>query len=263
MGRRFSLADIDATAGLTAVGGDHPDLTISSLGFASAFANVQGGGETLGKLNVQGTSDLKNLQKQVSQFFDLDSLMQAPAGSHVSLGGTVSFDAHTDGDLTADESDIAVGADFIATRSISTFPAEVDRRAETHARRSARISITRGASLFRRCMIWRLRCNLRRSILRRMETSSWAGNSGVEVPSFNISQGSVDLRLAQEEFGGAMSLFVAKPSAGQTPTLVQRIADNSVRVGFGKFERYRARGGSIRPASDFYSHCRSRFSPLN
>ena len=59
------------------------------------------------------------------------------------------------------------------------------------------------------------------------------GKLGVEVSSFKISQGSVDLRLAQEEFGGALSLFVPKPVEGQPPTLAQRIADNSVRVASG------------------------------
>ena len=43
----------------------------------------------------------------------------------------------------------------------------------------------------------------------------------------------MDLRLLQEEFGGALSLFVPKPADGQQPTLVQRLADNSVRVAAG------------------------------
>ncbi len=75
---------------------------------------MEGGGETLGKTNFQGTSDLKNLQQQLSQVVDLDSMLLAPAGSHVSLDGTLTFHAHTDGDFTAADSKVAVGADFSA-----------------------------------------------------------------------------------------------------------------------------------------------------
>ncbi len=59
------------------------------------------------------------------------------------------------------------------------------------------------------------------------------GKFGASIPSFAISQGTIDLRLVQEEFGGALSLFVPAPNPDQMPNLLQRIADNSVRIGSG------------------------------
>ena len=59
------------------------------------------------------------------------------------------------------------------------------------------------------------------------------GKFGVSVPSFAISQGTIDPRLLQEEFGGVLSLFVPPPATGEEPNIVQRIADNSVRVASG------------------------------
>ena len=41
-GSSVRVQDIDATAGLTAVGGDHPDLADIKLGLDSAFADVKG-----------------------------------------------------------------------------------------------------------------------------------------------------------------------------------------------------------------------------
>jgi len=232
-GTPVQLNDIEATAGLTAVGGDHPDLRDVKLSFTRAFASIQGGGQTLGKLNFQGTSDLKSVQQQISQVIDLDSLLQAPAGSHVSMGGTVAFDAHTDGDLTADDSKVGFGADFSATgvhidvpgrrtiddpkltatiggnlhHSVSQFVQAVNGL--TVAIQSPAINFAAGADV------------------------SLGGRFGASIPSFAISQGTVDLRLLQEEFGGALSLFVPKPAEGQKPTLMQRLADNSVRVAAG------------------------------
>jgi hypothetical protein len=232
-GSAVRVADIDATASLTAVGGDHPDLTDIKLGLDSAFADVKGGGATLGKLNVQGTSDLKNLQQQISQFFDLDALMQAPAGSHVSLAGTVAFDVHTDGDLTADQSDIGVGADFSATAVKIDIPG---RRSINEPKLTATIGANlhhAGSQLVQ--AVHDLKIGMQSPAINFAADGDFklGGKLGVEDSSFKISQGTVDLRLAQEEFGGALSMFVPKPVEGQAPTLAQRIADNSVRVASG------------------------------
>ena len=232
-GSAVRVADVDATASLTAVGGDHPDLADIKLGLDSAFADVKGGGATLGKLNVQGTSDLKNLQQQISQFFDLDALMQAPAGSHVSLSGTLAFDAHTDGDLTADESDIGFGADFSATAIKIDIPG---RRSINEPKLVAMIAANlhhAGSQLVE--AVTGLKIGVQSPAVNFAADGDFklGGKLGVEVSSFKISQGTVDLRLAQEEFGGALSMFVPKPVDGQPPSLAQRIADNSVRVASG------------------------------
>jgi len=232
-GQPVRVNDIDATAGLTAVGGDHPDLRDLNVGLNSAFAQVKGGGATLGKLNIQGTSDLSNVQKQVGQVVDLDALMQAPAGSHVSLSGTLAFDVHTDGDLTADESEIGVGADFSATGVNINIPG---RRTINEPKLSATIAanLHHAASQFVEA-VHDLKIGVQSPAINFAAAGDVkvGGKFGVEIPSFKISQGSVDLRLAQEEFGGAMSLFVPKPGANQTPTLAQRLADNSIRVASG------------------------------
>ena len=232
-GQAVRVQDIDATAGLTAVGGDHPDLADVKLGLSSAFASVKGGGATLGKLSFDGTSDLSNLQKQVSPVIDLDAMLKAPAGSHVSLAGTLAFDAHTDGDLTADESDIGVGADFSATGVNIDIPG---RRAINEPKLNATLAanLHHAGSQFIQA-VHGLKIGVQSPAINFAAggDAKMGGNFGVEIPSFKISQGSVDLRLAQEEFGGALSLFVPKPAAGQTPTLMQRIADNSVRVASG------------------------------
>jgi hypothetical protein len=232
-GAAVRVTDVDAMAGLTAVGGDHPDLADIKLGLSSAFADVKGGGATLGKLNVQGTSDLKNLQQQISQFFDLDALMQAPAGSHVSLSGTLAFDVHTDGDLTADESDIGVGADFNATAVNIGIPG---RRSINEPKLTATIGANlhhAGSQLVQAVNDLKIGVQSPAINFAANGDVKVGGRLGVEVSSFKISQGSVDLRLAQEEFGGVLSMFVPNPTAGQTPTLAQRIADNSVRVASG------------------------------
>ena len=139
-GTPVRLNDIETTAGLTAVGGDHPDLRDVKLSFTSAFASIQGGGQTLGKIKFQGSSDLKSVQQQISQVIDLDSLLHAPAGSHVSMGGTVAFDAHTDGDLTADDSNVGFGADFNLTGVHVGIPGRRHHRRSQADRRDRRQS---------------------------------------------------------------------------------------------------------------------------
>jgi hypothetical protein len=232
-GTPVQLNDIETTAGLTAVGGDHPDLRDIKLSFTSAFASIQGGGQTLGKLNFQGTSDLKSVQQQISQVIDLDSLLQAPAGSHVSMGGTVAFDAHTDGDLTADQSNVGFGADFNATGLHIDVPG---RRTIDDPKLTAAIggNLHHTASQFVQAVNG-LTVAVQSPAINFAAGAdvSLGGRFGASIPSFAISQGSVDLRLLQEEFGGALSLFVPKPADGQQPTLVQRLADNSVRVAAG------------------------------
>jgi hypothetical protein len=232
-GSTVKVNDIDATAGLTAVGGDHPDLHDVKVGLTSAFAQVKGGGPTLGKLSITGTSDLKNLQQQLSQLIDLDAMMQAPAGSHVTLAGTLGFDVHTDGDLTADQSDIGFGADFNATGVNIDVPG---RRSINEPKLTASI----GANLHHAGAqfvdaVHDLKVSVQSPAVNFAAGGDvkLAGKFGVEIPSFKITQGTIDLRLAQEEFGGALSLFVPKAEAGQTSTLMQRIADDSVRVASG------------------------------
>jgi hypothetical protein len=232
-GTPVGLNDIETTAGLTAVGGDHPDLRDVKLSFTSAFASIQGGGQTLGKLNFQGTSDLKSVQQQISQVIDLDSLLQAPAGSHVSMGGTVAFDAHTDGDLTADDSKVGFGADFNATGVHIDIPG---RRTIDEPKLTATIGgdLHHTASQFVQAVNG-LTVAIQSPAINFAAGAdvNLGGRFGASIPSFAISQGSVDLHLLQEEFGGALSLFVPKPAEGQQPTLVQRLADNSVRVAAG------------------------------
>jgi hypothetical protein len=232
-GTPVQLNDIETTAGLTAVGGDHPDLRDVKLSFTSAFASIQGGGQTLGKLNFQGSSDLKSVQQQISQVIDLDSLLQAPAGSHVSMGGTVAFDAHTDGDLTADESNVGFGADFSATglhidvpgrRTIDDPKLTASIGGNLHHTASQFVQAVNGLTVAVQSPAINFAAGADVSL---------GGRFGASIPSFAISQGSVDLHLLQEEFGGALSLFVPKPAEGQQPTLVQRLADNSVRVAAG------------------------------
>jgi hypothetical protein len=232
-GTPVRLNDIETTAGLTAVGGYHPDVRDVKLSFTSAFASIQGGGETLGRIKFQGSSDLKSVQQQISQVIDLDSLLHAPAGSHVAMGGTVAFDAHTDGDLTADQSNVGFGADFSATGVHIDIPG---RRTIDDPKLTAAI----GGILHHTAKVFVEGANALTVAIQSPAINfaaggdvNLAGKYGVSIPSFGISQGSVDLRLLQEEFGGALSLFVPKPADGQQPTLVQRLADNSVRVAAG------------------------------
>jgi len=232
-GQPVRVSDIDAKAGLAAVGGDHPDLRDVNVSMTSAFANVTGGGPTIGKLNIDGSSDLKNLQQQVSQIVDLDAMLHAPAGSHVSLAGTLGFKADTNGDFTADNSDIATGASFTATAVNITIPG---RRAITEPNFAASISATlhHTAAQFVQA-VNDLKISVQSPAVNFAASGSatLAGRFGVEIPSLKITQGTIDPRLVQEEFGGALSLFVPPAAADQTPTLMQRIADNSVRVASG------------------------------
>jgi hypothetical protein len=229
-GKAVHLQDITASAGATAVGGDHPDVRDVKIGLQSAFATVSGGGPSLGKLQIQASSDLNNLQQQVGQFIDLESAFHAAQGSHMSLAGTIGGGVHTDGDLTADDSMIAVGADLNAKGVSVDVPG---RRKIQEPNLAATVS-----------------ANLHHTSARFVEAAKdvnvsvqspaiqFAANGDAQLGdkfgvSFAITQGKIDTRLVQEELGGALSMFVPPPQAGQPETLVQKIADNSVRVASG------------------------------
>jgi hypothetical protein len=232
-GTPVHLSDIDASAGLTAAGGDHPDVQDIKLGLSSAFANVTGGGATIGKISVKGTSDLKQVQDQISQVVDLDSLFHAPQGSHVSLAGAIGFDAHTDGDFTADDSSIGVGANLNAKGVNISIPG---RRTINEPKFDGSVSATlhHTASQFvEAAHDLKLAAQSPAINFAAGGDVQMGGRYGVLIPSLKITQGSVDFRLAQEEFGGALSMFIKPPAAGQKPTIVQRIADNSVKVASG------------------------------
>ncbi|MGD0462906.1 MAG: hypothetical protein ABSB74_10500 [Tepidisphaeraceae bacterium] len=232
-GHPVQLSNIDLAAGVTAVGGDEPDLRNIKLSLSSAFANIQGGGETLGKTSFQGTSDLKNLQQQVNQIVDLDSMLQVPAGSHATFGGTIAFHAHTDGDLTAADSKVAVGADFSATDVDINIPG---RRQMSQPKFTATIggNLHHTAAQFVQA-VHDLAISIQSPAINFQAAgeAKIGGKFGVSVPTFAISQGTIDLRLVQEEFGGAMSLFVPGPKPGVQPNLIQRLADNSDRIESG------------------------------
>jgi hypothetical protein len=232
-GHPVQLSNIDMAAGVTAVGGSAPDLRNIKLSLASAFANIQGGGETLGKTSFQGTSDLKNLQQQVSQIIDLDSMLHVPAGSHATFGGTVAFHEHTDGDLTAADSTVAVGADFSATDVEINIPG---RRQMSQPKFTASIggNLHHTSAQFVQA-VHDLAISIQSPAINFQAggEAKVGGKFGVSVPTFAISQGSIDLRLVQEEFGGALSLFVPKPQPGEQPNLLQRVADNSARIESG------------------------------
>jgi AsmA family len=229
-GQPVELDDIDTTAGMTAVGGDQPQLRDISLSLTSALANVHGGGATLGKINFQGESDLKAVQRQLSQIIDLDSLLHAPAGSHVSLAGTLGFHAHTDGDLTAADSEVAAGADFSATGVDVNIPG---RRQMHEPKLTATISgkLHHTASQFVRS-VNDLAVTVQSPAVDFQAAAdvNVGGKFGVSVPSFAISRGKLDLPLLQQEFGGLLSLLAAR---GQGTGLLQKIADNSVRITTG------------------------------
>jgi hypothetical protein len=232
-GQPVRLSDIDLAAGVAALGGNQPDLRDVKLSLASAFASMQGGGESLGKLNFQGSSDLKNLQQQLSQVVDLDAMLHAPAGSHVSLEGTVAFHAHTDGDLTAADSNIAAGADFSATGVAVNIPG---LRQVNEPKLTASIggNLHHTAAEFVQAA-HDLAISIQSPAIKFQAGGdvNLGGRFGATVPSFAISQGNIDLRLVQEEFGGALSIFVPKAQPGAQPNIVQRVADNSLRVDSG------------------------------
>ncbi len=232
-GHPVQLSNIDMSAGVTAVGGSAPDLRNIKLSFASAFASMGGGGETLGKTSFQGTSDLNNLQQQLNQIVDLDSMLHVPAGSHATLGGTVAFHAHTDGDLTAADSQVVVGADFSATNVGIDIPGH----RQIH---EPKLTATIGGNLHHTSAqfvqaVHDLAISIQSPAINFQAggEAKVGGKFGVSVPSFAISQGSIDLPPAQEEFGGALSLFVPGPKSGVQPNLVQRLADNSDRIESG------------------------------
>jgi hypothetical protein len=235
-GHPVQMGNIDLAAGVTAVGGSAPDLRNIKLSLASVFASMSGGGETLGKMSFQGTSDLKNLQ-QVSQIVDLDGMLHAPAGTHVTLGGTVGFHAHTDGDLTAADSKIAVGADFSATDVNINIPG---RRQINEPKFTAAIggNLHHTSAQFVQA-VHDLAISVQSPAIKfqAMADAKMGGKFGMSVPSFAILQGSIDLRAVQEEFGGALSFFVAGENGGakggEQANLVQRIADNSAKIDSG------------------------------
>ncbi len=233
-GKPVRLGDIDTAASVTAVGGAQPDLRNIKLSLSSALANVSGGGQTLGQISLQGTSDLKAVQQQVSQIIDLDALLHAPAGSHVSLAGTLAFQAHTSGDLTAADGNVAIAAGFNATHVDIDIPG---RRRIDEPNLTAQIGgdLHHTAGQFVQAVRNLVIAVHSPAITFQTDAAiNFGGRFGVSVPSFTIVQGSIDPRLLQEEFGGALSLLVAPPAAGQQPSLAQRLADNSVRFASGR-----------------------------
>jgi hypothetical protein len=229
-GTAVKLQDITASAGATAVGGDHPDVRDVSVGMQSGFATVSGGGPSLGKLQIKASSDLKNLQQQFGQVFDLDAAFHATPGSHVSLAGTIGGDLQTDGDLTADDSTIKVGADLNANGVSVEVPGR--RKIE-----EPKLTATVGANLHHTSAQF-VEAAKDVNVSVQSPAIQFAANADAQLgdkfgTSFAITQGKIDLRLVQEELGGALSMFVAPAAAGQSESLMQKIADNSVRVASG------------------------------
>jgi hypothetical protein len=229
-GTAVRMQDITASAGATAVGGDHPDVHDIKIDVQSAFANVTGGGASLGKLQIKLASDLKNLQQQIGQIIDLDTAFHATQGSHVSLAGSIGGDLQTDGDLTADDSTIKVMGNLNLTGISIDVPGR--RKIE-----EPKLAATLAANLHHTsAQFVEAAKDVNLSV--QSPAIQFAANGDAELgdkfgASFAITQGKIDLRLVQEELGGAMSLFVAPAPAGQPETLVQKIADNSVRVASG------------------------------
>jgi hypothetical protein len=124
-GKPVQLSPIDMSAGLSAVGGTMPDLRDVSVHLTSGFMTVSGGGATLSQQNVTGNFNLANLQSQLSQFVNLDTLLNPPttdpstappaAAQHVQLAGVGSFDLSTDGDLIKPDSQGKVASSLTIT----------------------------------------------------------------------------------------------------------------------------------------------------
>jgi hypothetical protein len=113
-GTPLKLDNVDADAGVTAVGGDHPQLADINVKLDSDFAKITGGGADLTKTTIQGSSDLATIQQKYGQLFNFDSMFGAPAGKHVSLAGAIGFNAFSNGDVTGG-GNFALGGNFSLT----------------------------------------------------------------------------------------------------------------------------------------------------
>ena len=108
-GKTVKLSPIDVAAGMSAVGGDAPDLHDLSVKFDSGFMNASGGGPSLSQEKITGGFDLAKLQAEAQQFVDLDAIANPPATqpstqpvaphTPLNLVGAGSFDLSTSGDL--------------------------------------------------------------------------------------------------------------------------------------------------------------------
>lgn len=234
-GTPLRLDNISVSGGVTAVGGDHPELRDIKVSLTSDFASFDGGGETLAKTSFQGKSDLQSLQQQFGQVIDFDSALHATPGQHVSMAGTIGFDAHTSGDLIANQGDLAVGADFNMTNVKIVIPGKqtID---EPKLAVAVSGNIPRGAAESGAGGDRRVDVTVQSpSIDFAIDSGLAAGGSfGVTPQSVSITRGSVDLPLLQQEIGGALALFVPAGAAGQAPTLPQLIAENQVVCTSGK-----------------------------
>lgn len=72
-------------------GGAIPDIRDFVLALKSGFATVNGSGESLAKLNIQGNADLAKARQELGQFVDFGKL---------SAAGQIAFNVNTTGDLT-------------------------------------------------------------------------------------------------------------------------------------------------------------------
>ncbi|HVT90891.1 MAG TPA: hypothetical protein VHD56_18700, partial [Tepidisphaeraceae bacterium] len=92
-GKAIQLQPITFNGSASAIpnGKPVPDFRDLKIALQTAFANVNGGGETLAKTNVTGNFDLNKLVAEVSQFSDMGGL---------TLQGTGSFALNTAGDPT-------------------------------------------------------------------------------------------------------------------------------------------------------------------
>jgi hypothetical protein len=234
-GKPIQLTDLHATVSAQAVGGNKPDIRQVKLAVSSAIFTVDGGGQNLGQTSFSGSFDFSHLQQQVSQIIDLDALVNAPAGTHFALSGTGKFHAHTDGDLTTDNSVVKFGADMgLNDLKLSGLPG---RRPIEQPSFNASISgdLQHTVAQFV-AAIQNLAVTVKSPAINFATNADvdLGGKFGASVPDFEISRGEVDLHLLQDEFGGALALFVPVPKPGEPASLMQMIASDRLRILSGK-----------------------------
>lgn len=118
--------------------GPIPNLRDLTLALRSGFATLQGKGQSLAQVTLNGTADLAKFHQQLGQFIQLD-LRQ--------LAGNVVFNVSTDGDLTAPGGTSRIKADATATNLVYQ-PQDGAAISQPWARATASGQLVRGDEQF-------------------------------------------------------------------------------------------------------------------
>ncbi|MDP9173695.1 MAG: hypothetical protein M3O30_07495 [Planctomycetota bacterium] len=223
-GAAIKLADIDANINAVVAGGAATGLTSLTATVNSAFMKINGSAQGLAKTDFTAALDLKSLQQQLAQFFDLNAMLHAPANSSVAIAGATT--AHLTSNGNAFALDAAVNQlSFSGIQGVQMSPQDITLNLRGELQRAADSSLQ---------SIHHVTVALQSPAAVLNATADLDKKpTGWQAPAFEILGTSIDARKALDNYSGLLALLAGAPKAGEAPTLLQKLADRSLRVASG------------------------------